>query len=141
MTALVRQERRLEELAPAEALALLAGTGFGRIVFTARALPAIRPVNHLVADGRIVLRTHLDGAVAAAVAGAGAVVAYEADQIDAERRLGWSVVATGFARVVTDPADLARFHADLVPWVDLNMDLTISIEPELITGFRLVPAR
>ncbi len=84
------------------------------------------------------LRTHLEGAVAAAVGGAGAVVAYEADEIDPQRRLGWSVVATGYARAVTDPHDVARFQAALTPWVDVNMDRFISIEPEIITGFRLV---
>ncbi|MGP4095485.1 pyridoxamine 5'-phosphate oxidase family protein [Nonomuraea sp. KM90] len=41
-----------------EALRLLARVPFGRIVFTRQALPAVRPVNHLVVDGQIVIRSN-----------------------------------------------------------------------------------
>ena len=42
-----------QELERAEAMRLLASIGYGRVVFTLNALPAIRPVNHLVDDGRV----------------------------------------------------------------------------------------
>ncbi|MFD8141548.1 pyridoxamine 5'-phosphate oxidase family protein [Streptomyces sp. NPDC059708] len=47
--------RRMRELDRAEALRLLATVSLGRVVFTHRALPAVRPVNHLV-DGEDVER-------------------------------------------------------------------------------------
>ncbi|WP_395297644.1 pyridoxamine 5'-phosphate oxidase family protein [Kitasatospora hibisci] len=122
----------------AEALKLLAGVPFGRIVFTSRALPAVRPVNHLLLDDTVVIRTH-DGAALSGAVGAeeGVVVAYEADAIDPVTRLGWSVVVTGYARPVTDPDQLARYREVLHPWVAASMDHTVAIRPDLVAGFRL----
>ncbi len=45
----------------------------------------------------------------------GVVVAYEADVIDPETHLAWSVVVTGYARPVTDPEELSRYRALLRP--------------------------
>lgn len=132
--------RRSVELDRDEALRLLGSVPFGRIVFTRHALPTVRPVNHVLDGGDIVIRTH-DGAALTAHAqdgdGAGVVVAYEADVIDPDSRLGWSVVATGYARLVTDPAELARYRALLVPWTEYAMDHAVRIRPDLITGVRL----
>lgn len=41
----------------AEAMRRLAGVSYGRVVFTLNALPAIRPVYHLVDNGHIIIRT------------------------------------------------------------------------------------
>jgi hypothetical protein len=41
------ERRRLEELPPQEAMRLLGSVSLGRIVFTARALPAVRLASHL----------------------------------------------------------------------------------------------
>ncbi|WP_327673911.1 pyridoxamine 5'-phosphate oxidase family protein [Kitasatospora sp. NBC_00458] len=132
--------RELVPLERAEALRLLGSAPFGRIVFTVSALPAIRPVNHLLVDDTIVIRTHDGAALTTASQGgddAGVVVAYEADAIDPSTRLGWSVVVTGFARPVTDPALLARYRGMLSPWVSASMDHTVAIRPDLVTGYRL----
>ncbi|MFD5916686.1 pyridoxamine 5'-phosphate oxidase family protein [Kitasatospora sp. NPDC058201] len=132
--------RELVPLERAESLRLLGRAPFGRIVFTVSALPAIRPVNHLLVDDVIVIRTH-DGAALTTVAqggdDAGVVVAYEADAIDPSTRLGWSVVVTGFARPVTDPSLLARYRGLLSPWVNASMDHTVAIRPDLVTGYRI----
>lgn len=40
----------------------------GRVVFTRQAPPAIRPVNHLVDTGQVILRTRLTGTISTAVA-------------------------------------------------------------------------
>ncbi|NRQ39958.1 pyridoxamine 5'-phosphate oxidase family protein [Nonomuraea sp. NN258] len=132
--------RELRELPEAEALRLLAGVPLGRIVFTRHALPAIRPVNHLVAGGHIVIRSNPGTILSTEVAPAGAVVAYEADALDMERHLGWSVIVTGVARLVSDPAEAAAFKSRLRPWVAGEMDQVIRISPEIVTGFELVPA-
>lgn len=135
--------RRAVELDRAEALRLLGSISLGRIVFSRNALPAIRPVNHVVEGGDIIIRTHEGAAVATHVRqadGPGTVVAYEADAIDPVTHLGWSVVATGYARLITDPADLARYEAMLHPWVDQQMDYAVRIHPDLVTGIRLIDA-
>nr|WP_234443733.1 pyridoxamine 5'-phosphate oxidase family protein [Streptomyces sp. NRRL B-24484] len=125
-------------LGRSECLKLLASVPLGRIVFTKDALPAIRPVNHIVADDAVIIRTHDSAALTTAIAGTGGtVVAYEADAIDPDTHLGWSVVVTGYARPVTDPDDLRRYEQLLHPWVDTPMTRTVRIKAELVTGFRL----
>ncbi|MET9492953.1 pyridoxamine 5'-phosphate oxidase family protein [Nocardia sp. NPDC006630] len=130
------------DLQRAEALRLLASVSFGRVVFTRDALPAIRPVNHLVDDNEIIIvRTQLTSRLTSVVrADSNVVVAYEADDIDPIRHVGWSVVVTGIARTVTDPIRVARYERLLRPWVDGAMDTVVAIEPTLVTGVRLMEA-
>lgn len=129
-------QRTLRELTRDESLRLLQSVSLGRIVFSHHALPAVRPVNHLVADGDVIIRTHLGSAVMDA-AHRGVVVAYEADDIDPASHLGWSVVVVGVAQVITDPDQLRRFERELQPWIDRPMNQVIRIRPELVTGYQL----
>jgi hypothetical protein len=125
---------------------LLASVPYGRVVFTLAALPAIRPVNHVVDDGEIVIRTRRLAGISAALADHAVdldqepdlVVAYEADLLDPVERVGWSVVVTGLARPLVDPDRLARIGGRLQPWVDSVMDTAIVISPEIVNGVRLV---
>ncbi|WP_369029794.1 pyridoxamine 5'-phosphate oxidase family protein [Streptomyces adonidis] len=121
-----------------EALKLLAEAPLGRVVFSHQALPAIRPVNHLVeANGDIVIRTHT-GAALLGRAAVSEVVAYEADDLDPATRTGWSVVVTGAACPVSDPAELGRYLTVLTPWVDTEMDRVVRIRADIVSGYRLV---
>ncbi|MFF4569772.1 pyridoxamine 5'-phosphate oxidase family protein [Streptomyces sp. NPDC001410] len=130
------------DLDRAEALRLLGTVSMGRIVFTRQALPTARPVNHVLDGGDIVIRTHEGSALTSQAQPAddnGVVVAYEADAIDPDTRLGWSVVVTGYARLVTDPGELVRIRALLEPWAaEPGMDHTVRIHPDLITGILLI---
>ncbi|MFJ9365810.1 pyridoxamine 5'-phosphate oxidase family protein [Nocardia sp. NPDC101769] len=132
--------RATVSLGRAEALRLLGSVPFGRVIFTRDALPAVRPVNHLVDEGEIiVVRTRLTSRLTSTVrTDPNVVVAYEADDIDPVAGLGWSVVVTGIARTVTDPERVARYESLLQPWVDGAMDTIVAIEPTLVTGVRLV---
>ncbi|MFD8388287.1 pyridoxamine 5'-phosphate oxidase family protein [Streptomyces sp. NPDC059680] len=135
--------RRSVELDSDEALRLLGSVSLGRIVFTRQALPTVRPVNHVLDDGDIVIRTHEGAALTSRTRQAGApgvVVAYEADTIDPHTHLGWSVVVTGYAHLVTDPEELAHYQGLLQPWVNETMDHAVRIRPDLITGVRLTTA-
>jgi nitroimidazol reductase NimA-like FMN-containing flavoprotein (pyridoxamine 5'-phosphate oxidase superfamily) len=134
------EPRRSIGIGGAEALRLLGSVSFGRIVFTQHALPVIRPVNHVLSDGDIVIRTHAGTALTSRTRQArdpGVVVAYEADDIDPDTHLGWSVTVTGYAQLVTDPEELARYQALLRPWVEQTMDYAVRIRPDLVTGIRL----
>jgi Pyridoxamine 5'-phosphate oxidase len=131
--------RELAELPRAESLRLLASVPFGRVVFTARALPAVRPVNHLVDGSRIIIRTSLGSALSTDVDGAGTVVAYEADEIDPVTRQGWSVVVVGRALRVTDGPLSARYRQTLHPCAAGQRDEVIAISTDMVTGYRLVP--
>ncbi|MFF4568247.1 pyridoxamine 5'-phosphate oxidase family protein [Streptomyces sp. NPDC001410] len=141
--ALPAEPRQSIELDRDEALRLLGSVSLGRIVFTRHALPTVRPVNHVLDDGCIVIRTHETAALtshAQEADGSGVVVAYEADVIDPDTHLGWSVVVTGYAHLVTDPDELVRYQGLLVPWMQQTMDHAVRIRPELITGIRLTAA-
>ena len=121
-----------------EAIRLLASVEFGRVVFTVNALPAIRPVNHLLDDGRIIIRTRLTSAISSRARSAdGVVVAYEADSIDPQTRTGWSVVVTGRACTVTDPDQVLRYEQLLHPWVN-HADTVVAVEPGITTGLRII---
>lgn len=127
--------KRLRELPRSLSLRLLGSVPMGRIVFTMNALPAIRPINHVVVDGDVVMRCHGGAALLHAI---GQVVAFEADQIDPETRTGWSVIVTGKAERVDDADQAARYRLLLRPRVDLDMVHVVRIRPELVTGYKLI---
>jgi hypothetical protein len=127
----------LQPLDDVAAMRLLASVDYGRVVFTLNALPAIRPVNHLVDGGRIVIRTRLTSALSGGVRAAeDVVVAYQADCIDPESRTGWSVVVTGLGHALTDPEQVRRYERLLQPWVN-HADTVIAITPQIISGLRI----
>jgi Pyridoxamine 5'-phosphate oxidase len=135
MTAL----RRLEALPRAESLRLLSTVSLGRLVFTHLALPAIRPVNHAVAGDQVIIRAYLGTAISTAVRDrSGTVVAYEADLIDPDTHLGWSVIVVGRATRLTDPAEAAQYRQLLQPWVVDGADDIVVIQADMVDGFRLV---
>lgn len=132
----VMRPRPAVELTAAESWRLLAGVSLGRVVFTQHAMPAIRPVNHLVDDETVIIRSHLGAAITGRAAD-GAVVCYEADDIDPVRHTGWSVIVTGMARLIRDPAAVSRYEKLLQPWAEGQMDYVIAITPQVVTGLRL----
>lgn len=134
----ITRPRQALELIPAECWQLLRGVSVGRVVFTMNAMPAIRPVNHIVDGQAIIIRSHLGSAITGHASQDGAVVCYEADEIDPDRHTGWSVIATGLARLVRGPDLVHRYEQALEPWAAAAMDQVIAITPQMITGVRLV---
>ncbi|MFE3328885.1 pyridoxamine 5'-phosphate oxidase family protein [Streptomyces sp. NPDC059176] len=129
------------ELGRQECLRRLAKVPVGRIVYTRQALPAVLPVNFgMDGDGAVLLCTSAVSELVCAIDGA--VVAFEADDVDAVRHAGWSVVVTGTATVVTDPAEIERLaRTGPVSWVPSPQEVFVRIEPELVTGRELVGGR
>ncbi|MFF8633581.1 pyridoxamine 5'-phosphate oxidase family protein [Streptomyces pilosus] len=129
------------ELGRHECLRLMAKVPLGRIVYTRRALPAVLPVNFtLDGDGAVLLRTSAASELVRAIDGA--VVAFETDDVDADRHSGWSVVVTGSATVVTDPVEHERLvRSGPVSWVPALQEVFVRIAPELVTGRELVGGR
>ncbi len=128
-------------LDPTMSLQLLATAAFGRLVFTSKAMPAVRPVNHVMDGGEIVLCTNLPARSVAYTGGVpmpdGTVVAYEADAIDTTTHTGWSVVVVGLAMPISDPARILRCQERLASWVQQPGSDWISIHPHTVTGTRL----
>ncbi len=132
------EQRSLQQLSRTKSLELLGSIGMGRLVFTHRALPAIRPVNHLVEGESVIVRATSGAAITSAAGRNGVVVAYEADAIDAETQLGWSVIVVGTARLLTDEDAAARYRGRLRPWISGAVDDVITISADIVTGFRMV---
>ncbi|MEV8070987.1 pyridoxamine 5'-phosphate oxidase family protein [Streptomyces sp. NPDC004684] len=124
-----------------ECLRLLAEVPVGRVVYTRQALPAVLPVNFTLGpDSSVLLRTSAGSDLVRAVDGV--VVAFEADEFDPASRSGWSVVVTGQATVVTDPAEherLLRTGPD--SWMPIRDDVFIRIESTMVTGRALADLR
>lgn len=126
----------LQVLSRWECIALLASAPIGRIVFTDRALPAVQPVNFLLDGEAIVIRTGVGSKLAAAASNA--IVAFEADDVDAQMRTGWSVTAVGHARAVDDPEEIVRLsRLPLAPWAPGSRDHFIVVDPEQLSGRRI----
>ena len=126
----------LEQLSRDECLRLVGQVPLGRIVYTRQALPAVELVNFTLDNDEIVIRTDASGKLAAATRGA--VVAFEADNVDIATHMGWSVTIIGYSRAVTDGADLHHLEqADLSPWAPGKRDHFIRITPEIVNGRRI----
>lgn len=126
----------LEVLDRAECLSLLRSVPLGRIVFTDRALPAVQPVNFVVAFGSVIIRTSAGSKLAAAARHA--IVAFEVDEYDTVTRTGWSVVIVGQAEVVSDPIEIESLAGlPLETWAPGQRNHYIRIRPELVTGRRI----
>lgn len=134
------RDRKLVLLTRTQALELLRSVTVGRLAFSHHSLTAIRPVNHLVEAESVIVRLTKNAAFTLASEGGGVEVAYEADAIDEESRLGWSVIVTGTARLLDDVDAAERYRVRLQPWISGVVDDVITISADGITGYRLVVA-
>ena len=126
----------LQQLSSDECRMLMASVPVGRIIYTRRALPAVELVNFALDHGDIVIKTDRSGKLAAAARGA--VVAFEADQLDLAGQSGWSVTAIGPSTEVTDPDELARLWTiGLKSWAPGERDHFIRISPVMLNGRHL----
>jgi uncharacterized protein len=126
----------LKRLSKDECLQLMASVPIGRIIFTWQALPAVELVNFALDNGDIVIRTDPGSKLAAAVREA--VVAFEADCVDAASQSGWSVTVIGQSREVTDPEDRGRLQRiGLNTWAPGERAHFIRISPGILNGRRL----
>lgn len=130
---------RLLALGPDECRALLSTHGVGRVAVSTPDGPAVVPVNYEIVDESITFRTAPESVPAAAV---GKDVAFEVDHLDEALSQGWSVLAVGPARVVTDPDAIRRLaeRAHTRPWAGGTREMWVSIEPRHLTGRRITPA-
>jgi hypothetical protein len=114
-------------------LALMASVPIGRVVYTDQALPAVTPVNFVLDGDQVTIHTASGSMLAAAVRGA--VVAFQADEIDPVTLTGWSVTVVGRALLLKVPEG-----APLRPWVRLPSGQYIRIAARRVSGGRLTLA-
>ncbi|KUI40794.1 pyridoxamine 5'-phosphate oxidase [Mycobacterium sp. GA-1199] len=125
----------LEELNRRQCLDLLQGVRVGRLVFTEDALPAVQPVNFRLWHDDVVIR--VAGGPKLAAATDNQVVAFQADELDADLRTGWSVTVVGHAEPISDVDELLEVAGTFIqPWVDGRRDHFVRIRTEKMTGRR-----
>jgi nitroimidazol reductase NimA-like FMN-containing flavoprotein (pyridoxamine 5'-phosphate oxidase superfamily) len=133
---MITQDDRIDALTDEECWAQLARARVGRVGVTVGGLPVILPVNYRFVDGDILFRTGEGTKLKAAVDRA--VIAFEVDAYDAERRTGWSVLAIGRAFELLEPDAVAAVQSlNLAPWADGDRDHWVRMRPELISGRRI----
>jgi uncharacterized protein len=135
----MNEPRELRLLSRAESLELLAGGSIGRVVLTAHALPVAVPVNYVLDAESVVFRTGPGLTLSAAESGT--VVAFQVDQFTPALRMGWSVLATGLARRLVAPADVAHAEGlDVPTWVGPIDEMGfVRVELGTVSGRWLVP--
>jgi len=107
----------------------------GRLAVLAEGRPDIFPINYTVDGGTLVFRTG-EGTKLAGASNS-APVALEADGVDPDTGLAWSVVAKGTGDVVTGTDQvLATTGLYLFPWQAGKKDAFVRITPDSITGRR-----
>jgi nitroimidazol reductase NimA-like FMN-containing flavoprotein (pyridoxamine 5'-phosphate oxidase superfamily) len=131
-----RKQNTISEIPSAECLALLGGSGVGRVAFVGRTGLVIHPVNYLVDRDTIVVRTSPYTLLAENASGQ---VAFEVDELDPWLSAGWSVLVTGRCAPVDDPDEAAALRKGerLHSWAEGQRNLFLRITPQQITGRRV----
>ena len=116
--------------------ALLATARIGRVLVSMDAMPAALPVNFRIMRDQIVFRTAPGTKLSAAVDRT--VLGFEVDDFDLERRSGWSVLAVGMSRVVTEPDEIVELDGiGLDSWWILPSARYVVIEIQRVSGRRV----
>jgi nitroimidazol reductase NimA-like FMN-containing flavoprotein (pyridoxamine 5'-phosphate oxidase superfamily) len=135
-------EAVFERLDETECLRLIAPGGIGRLAYTGSYDLTVLPVNYVLDDGAILLRTEEEGLTTADLRTGDRVseyrVAFEVDEFDRQAREGWSVLIQGPAHHLDDDAERATAVATgLQPWAPGVRDHFIRITPLRVTGRRV----
>jgi nitroimidazol reductase NimA-like FMN-containing flavoprotein (pyridoxamine 5'-phosphate oxidase superfamily) len=128
----------LEVLDRHECLDLLAKHSLGRLaVVTDEGRPLVFPVNFALDGDAVVMRTDSGTKLRRA---ATKWVAFECDGIDSVYHTGWSVLVSGVAEVVDNPADIVRLERlPLALWSPGPKVRWLRIRPRLLSGRRIPP--
>jgi nitroimidazol reductase NimA-like FMN-containing flavoprotein (pyridoxamine 5'-phosphate oxidase superfamily) len=130
----------LTDLGREECLRLLRATTVGRVVVVRQAdeTPVIRPVNYAFDDASqsVVFRCVPSTKFASLMRACRAW--FEIDDIDADRRAGWSVIIAGVTEVVTRPAEVRRLQTIGVDtWIAGADAEWIRIRARVVSGRRV----
>lgn len=124
------------ELGPGRCRELLGDGGVGRLAFCDGGRPVVLPVNYVVVDDSLLVRT---GAGAKAGAAArGDTVAFQVDDLAPEDGAPWSVLVTGSPSLLSEEELGDALAHDLEPAAgSFRRDLFIRIGMDDVTGRRL----
>jgi transcriptional regulator with XRE-family HTH domain len=127
----------LESLTIAECRALISAGGVGRFLYLdQRRGPVAIPVNYQMDGDDVVFRTSTDGS--AATATGQQMVSFDVDHLDDTLGEGWSVLLSGTARVISDPAGLQRAAGlGIEPWAGSDRETYVRLTASQVTGRRI----
>jgi len=130
----------LEKLSAAACLAYLRPGGVGRFLYVTDRGPVAAPVNYRMLGDAVIFCTSQSGGITDAIGER--PVSVEVDHLDSVLAEGWSVLVSGTARLVTDPAELDEVSALAIePWAGGERDACIRLTPREITGRLIRSAR
>ena len=132
----VNDRTGLEELDEEQCWTLAGQKSIGRLAVAIGNKPDIFPVNYVVHDRSIVVKTAAGLKLAAATIGPG--VAFEVDAFDEESHTGWSVVFRGVATEIEALEDIIEAESlGIDTWADSDKRRFLRITPSAITGRRV----
>ena len=126
----------LQELSVEECWKLAPANGLARIGWNAPGGPVVIPVNHVVHDDTLWIRTSAHSSMAEQVDES--QIAVLVDDIDAETHLGWSVQLKGRAAVYYREEQVPEEVRTLRTWPAGPRPLWIKLAPSDVNGRRLV---
>lgn len=126
----------LVELGAEESWELAAQQQLSRIAWTSGSGPVVIPVNHVIHDRALWIRTSAYSKLVQEVDDAR--VAVLIDDIDAASRLGWSVLVRGLAQVHYHSEEVPTAVRELHAWAGGARPLWVEVRAGEITGRRLV---
>ena len=129
----------LEELTREECWELAAGTAVARIGWNGPSGPVVLPVNHVVYDRGVWIRTGAHSSMAEEVDES--PVAVLVDDLDPDTHLGWSVQFRGTAQVLYRDQEVPEPVRRLRAWPSGARPLWIRLVPEAVSGRRLTVER
>ncbi|NUS36903.1 MAG: pyridoxamine 5'-phosphate oxidase family protein [Pseudarthrobacter sp.] len=126
---------QVQNLEHHECWALLRTVSVGRLAVLVDGRPDIFPVNFTVDGGTLVFRTSQGTKLSAATGDA--PVAVEADGVDPNTGMAWSVVIKGTAALVRSTEEvLETSRLYLFPWQAGRKDAFVRVTPDSVTGRR-----
>jgi hypothetical protein len=131
---------RLEILSQDECRTLLETHDVGRVGFVIDDFPVVLPVNYAVVGDTIVVRT-APGVLTAGVPDQ--PVAFEVDGFERWNRSGWSVLAQGHGRDITEGSDdrsEALRQKDIDTWAPGDRVVSLTIDIVRLSGRRILRA-
>jgi len=127
----------IETFERAQCFERLGQGGVGRLGLQGSDAPQLRPVNFVLREDQLIIRTG-DGSILAA-ARAGEAAGFEIDEIDRLEHTGWSVVATGKLSELDSSA--ANRALPLRAWASGQKDRFVALSLDRVTGLRIPPGR
>jgi nitroimidazol reductase NimA-like FMN-containing flavoprotein (pyridoxamine 5'-phosphate oxidase superfamily) len=126
----------LVDLETAECWELVSQQPTCRIAWTSGDGPTIIPVNHVVFDEALWIRTSAYSSLVQEVDDT--KVAILVDRFDPETRLGWSVQLRGIAQVLFHHDEVPEEVRHLTTWAPGAKPLWVQLRPDEVIGRRLV---